>query len=220
MPARDELLPVSTGGSCLFCGTRDWEWVYLLLREPEWVKQLDWTIGWDVVMCDACRGHYDRGEDEVLVRKLVEQRDREDFDEAQAQLLAKVVRERQSEPPIPRRDAIVPGVAELMSEGFTPIEDLTGAESVALVWPEEHRRSVPEVRAWMLEHKELQGRLWAVRSPWPGIPLKDVFRCLWSVVDRYRDGDARQRAAAEVLSWDEPRARSQLAAARAQRDPD
>ena len=106
------------------------------------------------------------------------------------------------------------GVGELMAEGFTPIENLTGMLEVAVVWPEEHRRSVPEVRGWLLKDEQLQGRLWAVRTPWPGWTLEDVVVYLWSLADQHTDPDSRVRAAADALRWDEPRARRQLELAR------
>lgn len=108
----------------------------------------------------------------------------------------------------------MPGVAALIAQGFTPIEDLTGAHDIATVWPEEHRRSIPEVREWALDNPRAQQRLWAVRAPWPGWTLRDVFTYLWSMVDHYRDAEERLRAAANALRADEQEARRQLDRAR------
>jgi hypothetical protein len=68
----------------------------------------------------------------------------------------------------------LPGVTRLQGEGFEPVEKYTGAVWVAGLWPEEHRRSVPETRAWMLEDQS-DARVWLVRSPWPAIDLDAVF---------------------------------------------
>jgi hypothetical protein len=108
-----------------------------------------------------------------------------------------------------------PGVAELVAEGFTPLEDVTGDLDIAGVWPEQHRRSVAETRAgW--EDIGHGGRCWLVRSPWSAVPLSDVIRLLWSYVreatpdQHHRSGPAtaqmaRQRSAAvaRFLSLDE-----------------
>ena len=107
----------------------------------------------------------------------------------------------------------VPGVDAVRAEGFTPIEELTGFGEVALVWPEEHRRNVPETREWWLD-EPLEGKLWLVRPPWPGWSLDEVFVFLWSVVDQHRDHQARLDAARDALSWPADRARVQLEQAR------
>ena len=59
VPPREEMLPVSTGNHCLFCGTPDWTWLYLLRREPDWVKQLSWTLSWHVFLCNARHDIYE-----------------------------------------------------------------------------------------------------------------------------------------------------------------
>ncbi|MFL6237902.1 MAG: hypothetical protein ACJ735_00220 [Actinomycetes bacterium] len=213
IPSREDLLPISTGNHCLFCGRADWAWAYLLRDVPEWVEQLGWTFGWTVVMCDPCHRHYEQGEDDALVRAHLAQAEPEE-DETQLRLWLRVVRAQQSDPAIPRGEAIVPGADDLMAEGFVPIENLTGFREVATVWPEEHRRSIPEVRPFVLEEEGPNARLWAIRPPWPGWTHDDVFTCLWSVVDRHREHEDRLRVAAEVLHWEEPRARAQLQRAR------
>lgn len=64
------------------------------------------------------------------------------------------------------RPDVVPGVAELRKLGFEPVEEYTGALLVAEMWPDDHRRFVPETRQrWLGEEPELGGRLWLLRSP-------------------------------------------------------
>jgi hypothetical protein len=103
----------------------------------------------------------------------------------------------------------LPVVTQLRREGFEPVERYTGAVWVAELWPEEHRRSVPETRAWALEDQP-GARVWLVRSPWPAIDLEAVFALLWRWVERDRESlsDAVWRSrVAEVFGWNETRAR-------------
>src|SRR4051794_10615870 len=94
----------------------------------------------------------------------------------------------------------VPGVDERRAEGFTPIEELTGFVEVAMVWPEDDRRSVPETREWWLE-EPLDGQVWLVRPPWAGWTMDEVLVFLWSLVDDYRERDQRLQAASAALRW-------------------
>ena len=101
-----------------------------------------------------------------------------------------------------------PAVTQLRREGFELVERCTGAVWVAELWPEEHRRSVPETRVWALEDQP-DARVWLVRSPWPAIDLEAVFALLWRWVERDRSlNDAVRRSrVAEVFGWNEMRAR-------------
>lgn len=107
---------------------------------------------------------------------------------------------------------VVPGVPAIRELGFEPVEEYTGALWVADVWPDEHRRSVPETRDfWLTSMPETGGRVWLVRSPWPSLALREVFNAMWRWAERRGDGEydadlARSRAA-EFLSWPEDRAR-------------
>jgi hypothetical protein len=99
----------------------------------------------------------------------------------------------------------VHGVAELRTQGFEPIEAYTGAFWVAQLWPEEHRRSVAETRADWLDDSRGDGRLWLVRSPWPGLTIEDSLNVLWTWVERDRaalDEDLWARRVSEALGWD------------------
>ena len=87
----------------------------------------------------------------------------------------------------------VPGVQELETAGFAPIETLFGETEIGTAWPVEHRREVLDTRfeqtgqePW--DDDEL--RLFLVRSPWPSIELDTVvklmFRWLRRNEDRYQ----------------------------------
>jgi hypothetical protein len=99
----------------------------------------------------------------------------------------------------------VPGVVELRTQGFEPIENFTGAFWVAQLWPDEHRRSVRETRSAWLEDSHSDGRLWLVRSPWPGLTIEDSLNVLWTWVERDHaalDEDLWTRRVREALGWD------------------
>lgn len=104
----------------------------------------------------------------------------------------------------------VPGVTELRRLGFEPVEELTGALLVAEMWPEEHRQFVPETRdAWLVSMPELGGRLWLLRSPWPGWTLLETFNAMWRWLERpdaEYDADYLLAGVADFLRWDEPEA--------------
>jgi hypothetical protein len=100
----------------------------------------------------------------------------------------------------------VSGVRALRAEGFEPLEEHTGALEVAELWPEEHRRWVPEARAGWLETPDTGARLWLVRSPWAELTLPDALNLLWSWAERDPgELDDRQRRAriSEALRWDD-----------------
>ena len=97
----------------------------------------------------------------------------------------------------------VPGVTELRAAGFEPIEDHTGALWLGRQWPEEHSRWVTETRAAWLEFPNADGRLWLVRSPWPGLDVSDTLSVLWTWSERpearYLPG--RDERITEALAW-------------------
>ena len=104
----------------------------------------------------------------------------------------------------------MPGVSELRALGFQPVEEYTGAHLVAEMWPDEHRRFVPETREFWLEHEpELGGRLWLLRSPWPGWTLRETFDAMWRWLERpdgAYDADYVLAGVADFLRWDESEA--------------
>jgi hypothetical protein len=82
-------------------------------------------------------------------------------------------------------------VAELRSEGFIPIEELTGQVEFALAWPEAHRRAVLDTR---YEPESLDdaipgltdGTLYLVRSPWESVGTEEAIDLLQRWVRRHR----------------------------------
>ena len=106
---------------------------------------------------------------------------------------------------------MVPGVAALRKLGFEPVEEYTGALLVAEMWPDEHRRSVPETReAWLEDEPELGGRLWLLRSPWVGWTLRETFNAIWRWLERPNgeyDADYLLTGVADFLRWNESEAR-------------
>jgi hypothetical protein len=75
-----------------------------------------------------------------------------------------------------------PGYKDLVNEGFTPLENLTGALFLAHAWPERDRRALPPINPGDA-HGLLDGRHWFVRSPWASIALSDVFGLVINVLD-------------------------------------
>jgi hypothetical protein len=106
---------------------------------------------------------------------------------------------------------VVPGVAELRKLGFEPVEEHTGMLLVAEMWPDEHRRFVPETRElWLEEEPQLGGRLWLLRSPWKGWTLSETFTAMFRWLERpdvEGDPDYLLAGVADFLRWDEGEAR-------------
>ena len=73
----------------------------------------------------------------------------------------------------------VPGVEDLIRQGFEPLGNFTGAdEDYGPLWPVEHRRE----SAWPDEHDGWPPPSyprWFVRSPWPGLCVQQVTDALW-----------------------------------------
>ena len=91
------------------------------------------------------------------------------------------------------------------------MEDYTGTLLVAEMWPDEHRRFVPETRELWLEQKpELGGQLWLLRSPWAGWTLQETFNAMWKWLERpdgKYDADYVLPRLADFLRWEESEAR-------------
>ncbi|GMA23554.1 hypothetical protein GCM10025864_13130 [Luteimicrobium album] len=106
--------------------------------------------------------------------------------EAEARVEVEVLR-RADLGPVWCDDLLPPGAVAVRDAGFTPLEDVTGHQGAWRLWPEAHRRSVPETRPeWLTENDvgQTDGRYWLVRSPWPGLTVVDVPNVLWRETER------------------------------------
>jgi hypothetical protein len=90
------------------------------------------------------------------------------------------------------------GGIELIQDGFDPIESLTGSDWIATVWPEEHRRSLPETRVELL-NPGADEVVWFVRSPWHGISTTDALSLVWANLGR--DESMWPAEADAILHW-------------------
>jgi hypothetical protein len=82
-------------------------------------------------------------------------------------------------------------VAELRGAGFTPIEELTGQVAFALVWPEAHRRAVPDRRYRPGPAEDAlpgltDGILYLVRSPWDSVTIEEAVDLLQRWLRKHR----------------------------------
>ena len=68
-PQREELFPIAPEQSCIFCGSEEWRYVYLLLKAPQWVQELPWVINWFVAVCSPCHAAYQAGDEALLAAR-------------------------------------------------------------------------------------------------------------------------------------------------------
>jgi len=101
----------------------------------------------------------------------------------------------------------VPGAAEVIAEGFRPIEQLTGIYWVLSVWPDEHKRALTESRA---DSASEDGLLWFIRSPWRGVSPEDALTVVWNNLPRDQEPNW-PAIAAGVLAWTQSRVERELA---------
>jgi hypothetical protein len=103
----------------------------------------------------------------------------------------------------------VPGAAELVDEGFVALGRLTGGTWFVEVWPEEHRRALPETRSVLLADNA-NAKVWFVRSPWPSISPTHVVSLVYA--SQTRTPGMRLDEARAILQLDEVEAGRQLQA--------
>lgn len=164
------------------------------INTTEWMHRLDWDRAsfrvygkghiWapEVGLCGRCERLYQARDDDGLVAVYHREWQKTDED----------VQEGIRNPLAAFRLAdlggasmaqwLPPGVVEATRAGFTPLSDLAGDDLVVTVWPDEHRRAVPETRPDKREFSE-DGNFWLVRSPWPDIPIQEVIDLMWTWVD-------------------------------------
>lgn len=135
-------------------------------------------------LCDSCEQLYRAGDDAGL--NLLWDRTWPDADAGVQDLHNSLDAFRRSDVgAIPLSEWWPPGVAELVADGFVPLEDLTGNLEIAAEWPELYRRSVPETRPGWDEVWQ-DGQCWLVRSPWPSMPVTDVVTLLWRWISAHQ----------------------------------
>ncbi|HEX8001492.1 MAG TPA: hypothetical protein VF519_02225 [Mycobacteriales bacterium] len=136
----------------------------------------------------------------------------------------------------------LPEVKALAAGGWYPLGDAPWAAPLPAVWPREHRCWVADrlprfvvgggpPKPWdetdaadmaamhdmVVEQAGLppgpRGRLWLLRSPWPGLTMLQVLKALEVVTDREgrdRFGAGRAESAREILGWTEEQVREVL----------
>ena len=169
------------GPSCGVCGRSGAAWLHHLDTTAAVFdvhgKQHVWAD--PLGMCARCEGLYRAGDDEGLA--AVDER-------AQGQREDPVIRRSLAALRAADLGAVEvarwlpPGTTDLAAGGFVPVEFLTGGLDVPAVWPEPHRRSVPETRSDRSD--EGDGLIWLVRSPWPAVPAGEAVALMWDWVEQ------------------------------------
>jgi len=98
----------------------------------------------------------------------------------------------------------VVGAAELIAAGFEPLELLTGSDWIAVDWPSQRKRALPESRPDRLPDGADE-QVWFVKSPWPSLAPFDALGVIWANLPR-DDDVSRAEAAREILRWSDERA--------------
>jgi hypothetical protein len=195
--------------SCAFCESPDTEWQHDLnasLANFQTVYGKGCVWGGAPAICESCEQLYNGGEYVQLAR--LKAGGAEEFLADELASIAAFCRADRG----PRALA-----APDFPAGFEPLDQFTGAEWVIELWPAQHQTSIPETR-WPQIDNDAEARLVLVRSPWQSVSLNDVFRALWSWVQRIEDGrressmdalGARARVS-EVFGWSDAQARQWL----------
>lgn len=100
VPDRSQLLPVADAQNCPFCDSGDWQWVYLLLSPPPWLRELPWTMGHMQALCGPCHDDLEARDLASLRQRWESNRDKIVFDDFDTSV--RVLVEAKSEPAIPR----------------------------------------------------------------------------------------------------------------------
>lgn len=179
----DAAFDVPTGPSCGVCGRDASTWLHHLDPDKAGFTVHGKTHVWaqQVGLCERCEQMYRAGDDAglVAVHERTWETTAEDVEQGIRRAL--VVLRAADLGAVEVARWLPPGAAELAADGFVPVEYLSGAIEVELVWPLPHRRSVPETRAGMGDD---DGLLWLVRSPWPAVPLTEAIDLMWQWVEQ------------------------------------
>lgn len=170
--------------ACGICQTREAVWVHTLdLHLAQFrIFGKDHSWGSPVSLCDPCHWSLRAADVEALVAAdpSTDGLDATNLDErVRSGLRALVAADLGSTAIDSARPA---GYRDLIDEGFTPLENITGALFLAHAWPEIHRRALAPINPEATEYLP-DGTHWFVQSPWPSIALRDVFDLVMSTLD-------------------------------------
>lgn len=171
---------MATFERCALCGAGNAAWMHgLNAAEASFrVFGREWTWASELGTCERCEQMYRAGDDEGLAAVHPRHWDGDPGGAEEAVRNALGAFRRADLGAVPMADWLPPGVVEAASEGFLPVENLTGADYVVSAWPDEHRRAVLETRSGRRDDTP-DGRCWLLRSPWPSIAVQDVFVWMW-----------------------------------------
>ncbi|AKU15579.1 hypothetical protein VV02_06425 [Luteipulveratus mongoliensis] len=196
----------------MFCGDRS-----------VWVRQLDpdkatfrmygkgHTFAHDMTLCDDCEQRWQADDIATLIERF---RHSDEHFGDEAELMVSVVRRAgEGLSATPYDDHFPAGVKELRAQGFVPLQELTGLDEVWRVWPELHRRSVPETRPEWSPATEC----WLVRSPSTDLEPEHYLGAIWRLAEAGYPAEISndeywsrvERAAARVFTMDPAEVRRQ-----------
>lgn len=191
--------------TCDFCASEPAAWMHSLDPSKSQFRVYGKGHVWanEIALGDACELLYRAGDDDALV--VARTRDGSlsaaDIDEEMRKPLAVFrVADTGAKSMAEWRP---PGAARLIAKGFTPPDELTGADEIIAEWPEAYRRGVPETRPNLAGLTD-DDTYWLVRSPWPAVLVEDVIALLWQWQEarqpnrsgRVTDDDRAREAAA------------------------
>ncbi len=161
---------------CSICESAAAAWVHVLDTEAARFRVYGKGHIWGspIEICEQCGALLGAGDVEGLV--AVAQREEgivteRDVDERIRNGMVALVRADRGA--VPLAEWLPPGYADLVADGYVPIDEVTGAVHLAQAWPPALRRGVPETRDGRRALSD-DGLCWFVRSPWPSISVQDV----------------------------------------------
>ncbi len=196
-------------GTCVFCRSDDTFWQHDLNRSLATFRNLHGTgniWGTALTLCERCEGLYNEADYGALARLWQGQPWYQD--DTLAGLLVGVAAFCRAD-----RGPRLLAVPDF-PPGFEPRDQLTGADFLYDLWPEQHRMSVPETRRPQLD-EEPDARVQLLRSPWPSLSLAEALRVLFRWAERDWDRettpDPYPSKVTEALGWTDDEARAFLA---------
>jgi hypothetical protein len=170
--------------ACAICRTREALWVHAL--DPQLAQfqvSGDGHIwGSPLILCGRCDQSLRAADVEALVEADPSSSELHgrDLDERVGNGMRALVAADLGATPID--ESRPPGYGDLVDAGFTPLENITGALFLADAWPDSDRCALLSISP-----DNSQGlhddHHWFIRSPWPSIPLSDVFGLVINVLD-------------------------------------